>query len=116
MKKLKLLSLILILFSTFMGCEKDDALPISENPEIILESNEIYGGTNRKFEIKALLKDDLGLETIDINIPELDLEKRITFSENPLTKEYNLNYKANKGLDWFVEGLEPTDLEGVKNV
>mgnify|MGYP003135179961 FL=1 len=27
------------------------------------------------------------------------------------TKEYDLTYKANKGLDWFVEGLEPTDLE-----
>ena len=27
------------------------------------------------------------------------------------TKEYYLTYKANKGLDWFVEGLEPTDLK-----
>tara|TARA_R100000353_G_scaffold119550_1_gene85118 strand:+ start:360 stop:572 length:213 start_codon:yes stop_codon:yes gene_type:complete len=26
-------------------------------------------------------------------------------------KEYNLTYKASKGLDWFVESLEPTDLE-----
>ena len=76
-----------------MGCEDNDPLPTSENPEIVLESNEIYGGPNRKFEIKALLKDDLGLETIDINIPELDLEKTITFSTDPITKEYNLNYK-----------------------
>ena len=29
------------------------------------------------------------------------------------TKEYYLTYKAEKGLDWFVEGLEPTDLEEV---
>ncbi len=29
------------------------------------------------------------------------------------TKEYDLTYKANKGLDWFVEGLEPTDLEEI---
>ena len=31
------------------------------------------------------------------------------------TKEYYLTYKASKGLDWFVEGLEPSDLEGVTN-
>ena len=31
------------------------------------------------------------------------------------TKEYYLTYKASKGIDWFVEGLEPTDLEGVTN-
>ena len=30
-------------------------------------------------------------------------------------KEYYLTYKANKGLDWFVEGLEPTDLEEIKD-
>ena len=31
------------------------------------------------------------------------------------TKEYELNYKADKGLSWFVEGLEPTDLEELPN-
>tara|TARA_B100000579_G_scaffold169608_1_gene138122 strand:- start:11752 stop:11949 length:198 start_codon:yes stop_codon:yes gene_type:complete len=31
-------------------------------------------------------------------------------------KEYNLTYKASKGLDWFVEGLEPTDLEEVNDI
>jgi len=31
------------------------------------------------------------------------------------TKEYVLNYKADKGLSWFVEGLEPTDLEELPN-
>ena len=30
-------------------------------------------------------------------------------------KEYYLTYKANKGLDWVVEGLEPTDLEEIKD-
>jgi len=30
-------------------------------------------------------------------------------------KEYNLTYKASKGLDWFVESLEPTDLEEINN-
>ena len=30
-------------------------------------------------------------------------------------KEYYLTYKANKGLDWFVEGLEPRDLEEIKD-
>ena len=30
-------------------------------------------------------------------------------------KEYDLTYKASKGLDWFVEGLEPTDLEEVND-
>ena len=31
------------------------------------------------------------------------------------TKEYYLTYKASKGLDWFIEGLEPTDLEEIKD-
>ena len=30
-------------------------------------------------------------------------------------KEYNLTYKASKGLEWFVESLEPTDLEEVND-
>lgn len=30
-------------------------------------------------------------------------------------KEYNLTYKASKELDWFLEGLEPTDLEEMNN-
>lgn len=93
MKKLKLLQL-LILFSAFVGCENNDpAFPPSENPDIVVASNEIYGGPNRKFEIKASLIDDIGLKTIEIKIPELDLVKTITFSQDPLTKEFNLNYK-----------------------
>lgn len=93
MKKLKLL-LLPILFSAFVGCENNDpAFPASENPVIVVASNEIYGGPNRKFEIKASLTDDIGLKTIEIKIPELDLIKTITFSQDPLTKEYNLNYK-----------------------
>ena len=31
------------------------------------------------------------------------------------TKEYQLNYKATKGLDWFIEGLEQTDLQEQDN-
>ena len=31
------------------------------------------------------------------------------------TKEYYLTYKASKGLDWFVEGLEPIDLEEIND-
>ena len=30
------------------------------------------------------------------------------------TKEYYLTYKAGKSLDWFVEGLVPTDLREIK--
>ncbi len=93
MKKLKLL-LLPILFSAFVGCENNDpAFPASENPDIVVASNEIYGGPNRKFEIKASLNDDIGLKTIEIKIPELDLVKTITFSQDPLTKEFDLNYK-----------------------
>ncbi|MFA9191811.1 hypothetical protein AAGV28_10585 [Flavobacterium sp. FZUC8N2.13] len=93
MKKLKLLQL-LIVFSAFLGCENNDpAFPASDNPEIVTQSNEIYGGPNRKFEIKASLNDDIGLKTIEIRIPELDLIKVITFPKDPLTTEFDLNYK-----------------------
>lgn len=45
-----------------------------------------------------------------------DEDGKEVLNKDGTTKEYNLNYKANKGLDWFVEGLESTDLEEVKNV
>ncbi|MBA0883160.1 hypothetical protein [Flavobacterium undicola] len=93
MKKLKLL-LLPILFSAFVGCENNDpAFPASKNPDIVVASNEIYGGPNRKFEIKASLTDDIGLKTIEIRIPELDLIKTITFTKDPLVTEFDLNYK-----------------------
>lgn len=93
MKKLKLLQL-LILFSAFVGCENNDPeFPASDNPSMELATNEIYGGPNRKFEIKAALNDDIGLKTIEIRIPELDLIKTIVFPTDPLTTEFDLNYK-----------------------
>ncbi|HTG66946.1 MAG TPA: hypothetical protein VL859_11295 [Flavobacterium sp.] len=93
MKKLKLLQL-LILFSAFVGCENNDPeFPASDNPNMELATNEIYGGPNRKFEIKAALNDDIGLKTIEIRIPELDLIKTITFTKDPLVTEFDLNYK-----------------------
>lgn len=92
MKKMKLL-LLFILFSALVGCDNSEpTFPASGNPNIVVGSNEIYGGPNRKFEIKASLNDDLGLRSIQIKLPELDLDKVIEFSTDPLLKDYELGY------------------------
>lgn len=117
MRKIKLL-LILVSFYAFIGCEPNDSsFPVSGNPNIVLESNEIYGGPNKRFEIKASLNDDLGLKQVNIKIPELQLDKVISFTTNPLVKEYSLNYKflvpEDKLLsDTFEIELLLTDVSG----
>ena len=117
MRKIKLL-LIFVSFSAFIGCEPNDSsFPASGNPNIVLESNEIYGGPNKRFEIKASLNDDLGLRQVNIRIPELQLDKVISFTTNPLVKEYSLNYKflvpEDKLLsDTFEIELLLTDVSG----
>lgn len=92
MKKMKLL-FFLALFSAFIGCENNSPkYPASNNPTIVVPSDEIYGAPNRKFEIKASLGDDLGLKSVEIKIPELQLDKVIAFSTTPLLKAYDLSY------------------------
>ena len=41
-----------------------------------------------------------------------DEEGNEVLNKDGTIKEYHLTYKASEGLDWFVEGLEPSDLEG----
>ena len=117
MKKTKLLFL-LVLFSAFIGCNNNEpSFPASDNPAIALATNEIYGGPNRKFEIKASLNDDLGLKSVNIRIPELQLDKVIVFSTDPKVKNYDLSYffliPENKLItDKFEVELLLTDLSG----
>lgn len=93
MKTMKLLLLFLLLLTAITGCDNSESnFPASGDPTISLESNEIYGGPNRKFEIKASLNDDLGLKSVQIKIMELQLDKVITFSTDPLLKAYELSY------------------------
>lgn len=117
MKKMKLLFL-LVLFSAFIGCDNNEpSFPASDNPEIVLAANEIYGGPNRKFEIKASLIDDLGLKSVNIKIPELQLDKVIVFPTDSIIKNYNLSYffliPENKLVtDKFQVELLLTDVSG----
>lgn len=117
MKKIKLL-LMFVMFSAFLGCVNDElSFPASDNPDIVLVSNEIYGGPNKRFEIKASLNDDLGLKQVNIKIPELQLDKVISFSTDPLTKDYSLNYKFlipedKLASDTFEIELILTDVSG----
>lgn len=117
MKKMKLLFL-LVLFSAFIGCENNEpTFPASGNPNLGVETNEIYGGPDRKFEIKALLNDDLGLKSVQIRIPELQLDKVIGFSTDPLTMEFDLKYnflvpEGKLTTDKFEVELIVTDVSG----
>jgi hypothetical protein len=93
MKKNKILFFLAFFAVLFTGCQNsEDSYPSSENPTIVVGTTEIYGAPNRKFEIKAALADDLGLKNVRIQIPELALDKVITFGADPLITKYDLSY------------------------
>tara|TARA_Y100000114_G_scaffold109492_1_gene102999 strand:- start:616 stop:813 length:198 start_codon:yes stop_codon:yes gene_type:complete len=62
-----------------------------------VKEKELYVGINK---LTFYLHDENGGEVLN---------------KDGTVKEYNLTYKASKGLDWFVEGLEPTDLKEMIN-
>ena len=94
MKSLFRLSALLMLFC-FTGCSDDEGVSYSASdaPEIKVLRDELYSNPNRKFVIKADLKDDLGLKSLKIMIPELYLDKEIVFQTETLVTEYKLAYE-----------------------
>lgn len=89
------LLLVLIASIFFIGCSDDDGVsyPDSDMPEIIVERDQLYSIPNRKFVIKADLKDDLGLKSLKIEIPEFSLDKEIQFPTSEILTEYQLAYE-----------------------
>ena len=88
--ELLIFSLIILLF---VGCQKDEPqYPKTVIPEIRTETNELYSNPNRKFIIRAELKDEIGLRDVRIKIPELYLDKIISFPTDSLIKNYLLSY------------------------
>lgn len=65
-------STLIVMLALFIGCSDDDAAtyPASDMPEISVARDELYSNPNRKFQIKADLKDDLGLKSLKISCPE----------------------------------------------
>lgn len=109
-----LLSIMLLLLT---GCKDDNGMsyPESTAPEIVVKRNELYSVPNRKFIIKADLKDDLGLKSLKISIPEFNLDKDIVFPTDSLMKEYKLAYtflapSDTKATDTFKVNLLLTDV------
>ena len=89
--ELLIFSLIILLF---VGCQKDEPqYPKTVIPEIRTETNELYSNPNRKFIIRAELKDEIGLRDVRIKIPELYLDKIISFPTDSLIKNYLLSYE-----------------------
>lgn len=108
-----------ILFSLLTGCKDDDekSYPDSAAPEIVIERNELYSVPNRKFIVKADLKDDLGLKSLKISIPEFYLDKTVDFSKDSLLKDYKLAYEFlapsdAKSSDRYTVNLILTDVSG----
>lgn len=108
-----------IMLLLLVGCKDDNesSYPDSAAPEIVVKRNELYSLPNRKFVIKADLKDDLGLKSLQISIPEFYLDKEITFPTNELVTEYELAYEFlapadTKGTDTFKVNLLLTDVSG----
>jgi len=100
------------------GCQNNESgFPSSDNPTVVVSTKEIYGAPSRKFEIKAALADDLGLKSVQIQIPELSLDKVISFGTDPLLKSYDLSYffeiPADRGTsESFKIKLAITDVSG----
>ena len=108
-----------IMLLLLVGCKDDNesSYPDSAAPEIVVKRNELYSLPNRKFVIKADLKDDLGLKCLQISIPEFYLDKEITFPTNELVTECELAYEFlapadTKGTDTFKVNLLLTDVSG----
>jgi len=111
--------IFLALFAVLLnGCQNNESdFPSSDNPTVVVATKEIYGAPTRKFEIKAALADDLGLKSVHIQIPELSLDKMITFATDPLLKTYDLSYffevPAGRGTsEAFKIKLTITDVSG----
>ena len=109
----------LALFAVLInGCQNNESdYAPSDNPTAAVSTKEIYGAPSRKFEIKAALADDLGLKSVQIQIPELSLDKVISFSTAPLLTKYDLSYffdvPANRGTsEAFKIKLIITDVSG----
>lgn len=118
MKQLYLLLMLFALFS-LEGCKDDGEMsfPASSSPEIVVERNDLYSNPNRKFIIKADLKDDLGLKSLKISIPEFYLDKEITFPTDDLLTEYKLAYEFlapadTKEIETYKVNLVLTDVSG----
>jgi len=118
MKKNVFLIFLAIFAVLLNGCQNNESdFPSSDNPTVVVATKEIYGAPTRKFEIKAALADDLGLKSIHIQIPELSLDKMITFATDPLLKTYDLSYffevPATRGTsEAFKIKLTITDVSG----
>ncbi len=102
-----------------MGCSDDEGIsyPTSDAPEIKVLRDELYSNPNRKFVIKADLKDDLGLKSLKIVIPEFYLDKEIVFPTDTLVTEYELAYeflapKDTKNEDVYKVNLALEDVSG----
>lgn len=100
------------------GCQNNESdFPSSDNPTVVIATKEIYGAPTRKFEIKAALADDLGLKSVQIQVPELSLDKVISFATDPLLKTYDLSYffevPADRGTSEVLKiKLAITDVSG----
>ena len=118
MKKNVFLFFLALFAVLFNGCQSNESdFPSSDNPTVVVATKEIYGAPTRKFEIKAALADDLGLKSVQIQIPELSLDKVITFEIDPLLETYDLSYffevPANRGTsEAFKIKLTITDVSG----
>lgn len=118
MKKRVFLFFLALFAVLITGCQNNESdFPSSDNPTVVVATKEIYGAPTRKFEIKAALADDLGLKSVQIQIPELSLDKVITFATDPLLKTYDLSYlfevPADRGTsETFKIKLMITDVSG----
>lgn len=118
MKKNLFLFFLTLFAALFSGCQNNESgFPSSDNPTVVVSTKEIYGAPSRKFEIKAAVSDDLGLQSVRIQIPELSLDKVIAFATDPLLKTYDLSYffevPATRGTsEAFKIKLTITDVSG----
>lgn len=121
MKPFYFVSTFFMMLVLLTGCSDDDVMtyPASDMPEINVTRDELYSNPNRAFQIKANLKDDLGLKNLKISCPEFFLDKNISFLADTMTTEYELSYEflapqETKREETYIVNLMLEDVSGNK--
>jgi hypothetical protein len=93
MRRKKPLLFILLLSLLFISCEKEEPQINDPNaPEINLMTARISTAPGDIFLIEAVIKDDVGIKTINLQKTDWYLDKDIVLTDS-IRKEYNLRYK-----------------------
>nr|WP_321453972.1 hypothetical protein [uncultured Carboxylicivirga sp.] len=96
MKKVYLVStFLMIAFASLfiISCDDDEKVwESSGNPTIEMVTAEVHTGQGRTMKIEAIVKDGVGIKSINLLKEDWFLDRTIEFVPDSMVKEYNLSY------------------------